>query len=65
MQEDNDHIYYLDQAPKGMIFKEVRLSEYWCNDIGPNQIKISVSDGIEHRQSFTLFVNDLTNYNKY
>ena len=60
MQEDNDHIYYLDQAPKGMILQGSQIT--WipsATDIGPNQIKISVSDGIEPaEQSFTLFVND-------
>ena len=60
MQEDNDHIYYLDQAPEGMILQGSQIT--WvpsATDIGPNQIKISVSDGIEPaEQSFTLFVND-------
>ena len=60
MQEDNDHIYYLDQAPKGMILQGSQI--IWipsATDVGPNQIKISVSDGIEPaEQSFILFVND-------
>jgi len=60
MQEGNDHIYYLDMAPKEMILKGNQI--IWIPssaDIGPNQIKIRVSDGIEPiEQSFTLFVND-------
>jgi len=60
IQEDNDHIYYLETAPDDMVLEKKHLK--WTpssQDIGPHQIKISITDGLSTvEQKFTLFVND-------
>lgn len=60
MQEPNDHIYYLDTAPNTMKLENNQI--LWTpgpDDIGPHQIKITVTDGLDPtEQNFTLFVND-------
>ena len=60
IQEPNDHIYYLETAPADMALEENSLK--WIpglGDIGPHQIKISITDGLNPvEQKFTLFVND-------
>lgn len=60
IQEDNDHIYYLETGPSSMDLEKNKIS--WVpspEDIGPHQVKIIVSDGLAPtEQSFTVFVND-------
>ena len=60
MQDINNHIYYLETAPTDMVLQKNNLT--WipgAKDIGPHQIKITTTDGLDSiEQTFTLFVND-------
>ena len=60
MQEQNDHIYFLETSPKEMILQKNKLT--WIpkpEDIGPHQVKVTATDGLSPvEQSFTLFIND-------